>query len=87
MQVGKVSISNMKIEIVGIVKAQNTQIHLEVKLGQKIQTLIASSKLLAGAFGLTLGENFKRELKSALPLQAEARIEGNKIKEIKSIKN
>lgn len=87
VQVCKVGSRNVKIEIVGITKAQKRQTHLEVKLDQKIQTLMVASKLLAGAFGLTLGENFKSQLVSALPVLAEALIKGNKIEKITCIQN
>lgn len=79
----------MKIEIVGIIKAQKRETQLEVKLDQKIQTLMVASKLLAEAFGLSLKEDFQEQLLRALraPMLAEAQIEGNKIKKITGREN
>lgn len=82
VQVYKVGIRNMKIEIVAIIKAQKRETRMEVKLDQKIQTLMVASKLLAEAFGLSLEEDFQEQLLRALPMVAEAQIEGNKIKKI-----
>lgn len=82
LQVNKVGIRKIKMEIVGIIEAQKSQTRLQVNLEQKVQTLTVPSKLLAEAFGLTLKENFKSQLVSALPMLAEAAIEGCKIKEL-----
>lgn len=87
LQVYKVGSRNVKIEIVGITKALKRQTQLEVHLDQKVQTLMVASKLLAEAFGLTLGKNFKSQLVSALPMLAEAVIEGNEIKTITPSQN
>lgn len=85
VQVDKVGIRNVNIEIVGVIKAQKIQTHLEVKLDQKVQSLVVASKLLAEALHLTLGENFQSQLVSAIPVLAEAKIDGNKIKKITRI--
>lgn len=85
VQVDKVGICNVNIEIVGIIKAQKSQTHLEVKLDQKDRPLVVASKLLAEALGLTLGENFQSQLVSAIPVLAEAIIDGIKIKKITRI--
>lgn len=87
MQVFKVGIRNVKIEIVAVQKAQKRQTHLDVKLDQKVHTFMVASKLLAEAFGLTLGEDFHSQLVSAVPLLAEALIDRNEIKKITPIQN
>lgn len=82
VQVDMVGIHNMNIEIIGIVDVQKTQTQLEVKLDQKIQTLTVASRLLAEAFGVKQDEDFQERLVRALPVLAEARIEGKKITKI-----
>lgn len=82
LQVYKVGIREKRTEIVGVTKVQKRQTHLEVMVDQNIQTLMVASKHLAEVFGLTPGEHFKTQLVSALPVLAEALIEGNEIKKL-----
>lgn len=47
--------------------------------------MVVKTKLLAEAYGLSLGEKFNSHLTEALPLVGEAQIEGNEVKAIQNI--
>lgn len=85
VQVQKVANSKHKLQIVAVSKCQKRQTHLEVILDQRFHTMVVKTKLLAEAYSLGLGENFKSHLVEALPLMGEAQIQGNEIKAIQNI--
>lgn len=85
VQVRKVTICNYEFKIVAVTKCQKRQTHLEMILDKRPHTKVVKTKLLAEAYGLSLGENFESHLIKALPLVGEAQIEGNEIKAIKKI--
>ncbi|XP_039632761.1 uncharacterized protein LOC120543673 isoform X2 [Perca fluviatilis] len=67
-----------KIQILGIKKSNNTNIHLMVEFNGRKRTFFLTNRLLASAFGLEVDDDFERRVCSQMPLTAEATIQGEK---------
>ncbi|XP_037605146.1 uncharacterized protein LOC119476042 [Sebastes umbrosus] len=80
--VQSVGIQNVRIEIMGIMKANKKETQLEAEVNQRVHTFVAASRLLAKAFGFKLDGGFKDRLLDKIPLSADAEIQGNQIKKI-----
>ncbi|XP_022600472.1 uncharacterized protein LOC111221381 isoform X3 [Seriola dumerili] len=72
---------NAWIKIITILKSNKTNIHLVAEVNQQTKTLFVTSRLLADALGFKSEDDFKE----MLPLFAEVKLQGNKIKEIKRL--
>ncbi|XP_074466671.1 uncharacterized protein LOC141752551 [Sebastes fasciatus] len=80
--VQSVGIQNVRIEIMGIMKANKKETQLEAQVNQHVHTFVAASRLLAKAFGFKLDGGFRESLLDNIPLSADAEIQGNQIKKI-----
>ncbi|XP_051250902.1 uncharacterized protein LOC127360497 isoform X2 [Dicentrarchus labrax] len=83
-KVQSVGVQEMKIEIIGIIKAVKKETHLEaeVEFNKEVHTFVVASKLLAKAFNLKLEKDFKQSLLDKIPFSANAEIHGSRIKKI-----
>ncbi|XP_044227534.1 uncharacterized protein LOC122996066 isoform X2 [Thunnus albacares] len=74
-----------RITITGIIKSMKTKFHLEAEFNNKQQTFVVTSRLLAKAFGFKLEDDFKERLLDLMPVSTDAKIQENKITEMKNM--
>ncbi|KAL7389297.1 hypothetical protein ABVT39_001228 [Epinephelus coioides] len=84
-KVQSVGTHNVKIQVMGIIKATKKETQLEAEFNQQVHTLVVASRLLAKAFGLDLKGDFKESLLKKMPLSADAEIQGQKITKITAV--
>ncbi|XP_071361957.1 uncharacterized protein [Trachinotus anak] len=72
---------NARIKITRTLKSNKTNTHLVAEFNDQPQMFFVTSRHLAEAFGFMLEDDFKERL----PLWAEVKIQGNKIREIKRL--
>lgn len=86
VQVQAAAVQNVSMQIIGIRKADGLQFKLDVTINDQLNTFIASSRLLAKAFGVKLDGNMEERLLQKIPFSAEAEIKGNQIQDLKAAK-
>ncbi|XP_032432958.1 uncharacterized protein LOC116728764 [Xiphophorus hellerii] len=80
------AVQNVSMQIIGIRKDDRLQFKLDVTINDQLSTFIASSRLLAKAFGVKLDGNMEERLLQKIPFSAEAEIKGNQIQDLKAAK-
>ncbi|XP_023197649.1 uncharacterized protein LOC111610009 [Xiphophorus maculatus] len=80
------AVQNVSMQIIGIRKDDGLQFKLDVMINDQLSTFIASSRLLAKAFGVKLDGNMEGRLLQKTPFSAEAEIKGNQIQDLKAAK-
>lgn len=83
VQVRSDAVQNVKIKITRIIKCLKTKFHLEAEFNSKQQKVAVTSRLLSKATGLKLQDDVEEKLLNLMPISAEAKIQGNKITEMK----
>ncbi|KAM6984327.1 uncharacterized protein LKV04_012065 [Tautogolabrus adspersus] len=85
-KVKTVGFQNVKIQIMGILKAIKKETRLEAEIHQQVQTFVVASKLLAEELNIKLERDYRERLLDKIPLIADVEIAGNRIKKIKAAK-
>ncbi|XP_035761325.1 uncharacterized protein LOC118453816 [Neolamprologus brichardi] len=88
LKVQSAAVQSVTIEIIGIIRASETQTELEAELSHdnEVQQFEVASSLLAGALGVSLRGSFEDRLLGKMPFSADVEIKGNQIIKIKSVK-
>ncbi|XP_044077204.1 uncharacterized protein LOC122887768 isoform X2 [Siniperca chuatsi] len=84
-KVHSAGIQNVRLEIIGIIKAIKKETHLEAEFDLQVHTFVVASRLLAEAFGFKLEGDFKQRLLDKIPFSADAVIKGSKITKITAV--
>ncbi|XP_078121850.1 uncharacterized protein LOC144527577 [Sander vitreus] len=75
-KVQSVGTKNVRIEIIGILKANQEETYLEAEFKNQPHMFVVDSPLLAKTFGFKLDEDFEESLLDEIPLSADAEIQG-----------
>lgn len=75
---------NVRIEIIGITKADRLQTELEAEISGNLQTLVVDSSLLAKVFEVKLNGDLEEKLLHEMPFSAKVEIKGSKINQIRA---
>lgn len=87
MQVQSATVENVTIEIIGIKDTKKTETEVDAQIGSgEVQSFVATSSLLAKAFGVRLEGDFEERLLEKMPFSADVEIKGNKIMKIEQAK-
>nr|XP_033491404.1 uncharacterized protein LOC117262502 isoform X2 [Epinephelus lanceolatus] len=78
VQTGRIKILRMKM-------SNKTNTHLEVEFNDQTQTFFITTRLLANTLGFRADDDLALRLFFELPLTADAKIQGNKIIEMKKV--
>lgn len=76
LQVQSVGTKNVRIEIIGIIKASQEETYLEAEFNNQPHMFVVDSLLLAKTFNFKLDEDFEESLLDKIPLSADAEIQG-----------
>ncbi|XP_015254757.1 PREDICTED: uncharacterized protein LOC107100692 [Cyprinodon variegatus] len=79
-------VQNVTIQVVGIIGCNQEESELDVEINEQVQTCTVASPLLAKVLGINLKDDFEDKLLEKTPISAEAEIKGNKIIQLKLIK-
>ncbi|XP_026037456.1 uncharacterized protein LOC113030320 isoform X4 [Astatotilapia calliptera] len=82
-KVQSATVENVTIEIIGIKDTKKTETEVDAQIGSgEVQSFVATSSLLAKAFGVRLEGDFEERLLEKMPFSADVEIKGNKIMKI-----
>lgn len=85
LQVQSATVENVTIEIIGIKDTKKTETEVDAQIGSgEVQSFVATSSLLAKAFGVRLEGDFEDRLLEKMPFSADVEIKGNMIMKIKA---
>ncbi|XP_037605688.1 titin-like isoform X7 [Sebastes umbrosus] len=83
-KVQSAAVQTGRITIIRIKRSNKFYTHLVVEFNDRLQTVFVTTRLLANAFGYIANDDFMERFSYEIPLTAEAKIQGNKIIEIKN---
>ncbi|XP_049447310.1 uncharacterized protein LOC125897888 isoform X4 [Epinephelus fuscoguttatus] len=85
-QVQSAPVQTGRIKILRLKMSNKTNTHLEVEFNDQVQTFFITTRLLANTLDFRADDDLAWRLLSELPLTADAKIQGNKIIEMKRCK-
>ncbi|XP_074466303.1 uncharacterized protein LOC141752341 [Sebastes fasciatus] len=83
-KVQSAAVQTGRITLIRIKRSNKFYTHLVVEFNDRLQTVFVTTRLLANAFGYIANDDFMERFSYEIPLTAEAKIQGNKIIEIKN---
>ncbi|XP_049897277.1 uncharacterized protein LOC126388283 isoform X8 [Epinephelus moara] len=84
-QVQSAPVQTGRIKILRLKMSNKTNTHLEVEFNNQMQTFFITTRLLANTLGFRADDDLALRLLFELPLTADAKIQGNKIVEMKKV--
>ncbi|XP_078028789.1 uncharacterized protein LOC117262502 isoform X8 [Epinephelus lanceolatus] len=84
-QVQSAPVQTGRIKILRLKMSNKTNTHLEVEFNDQTQTFFITTRLLANTLGFRADDDLALRLFFELPLTADAKIQGNKIIEMKKV--